>query len=204
MSENMPFLSNSKFTYYEVIESIVTALDAKDTYTADHSRRVGEMADLLCDYLGENDEVKEKVHIASNIHDIGKIGIPDQILNKPGKLTEEEWECMKRHTSIGAHILKRSEPFKSLSDIVLFHHERWDGRGYYGLKDKDIPLEARIIAVCDSIDAMTSDRAYRKPLSIEICKNEIQINIGKMYDPRIGSVAVQYFDEILRLKTNSL
>ncbi len=203
VNTNMPSLLNNQFAYYDVIESIVTALDAKDTYTANHSRRVGGMADLLCDYLGEKDSVKATVHIASHIHDIGKIGIPDHILNKPGKLTEEEWECMKRHTSIGANILKKSEALKSLSDVVLYHHERWDGKGYYGLEKENIPLEARIIAVCDSIDAMTSKRAYRETLSIEYCKNEIQSNIGRMYDPRVASVAVKHFEHLLSLKVVS-
>lgn len=201
---NIRLLPKSKYMDYDVIESIIKAIDAKDTYTAHHSRRVGGMAELLCDYLGESDETKEMVHIASCIHDIGKLGIPDEILNKPGKLTEEEWHCMRSHTAIGAEILEEVEELKPLSRVVLYHHERWDGKGYYGLEGEAIPLEARIIAVCDSIDAMTSSRAYRKPLSLDCCKNEIQSNIGKMYDPRIASVAVAYFENLVIFKDSCL
>ena len=200
MSLNRWLLPESKYISYQVIENIVQTIDAKDTYTAHHSRRVGGMAQLLCTYLGEEDEVKELVHVASCIHDIGKIGIPDDILNKPGKLTEEEWHCMRSHTAIGAQILEKVEELKPLSNVVLYHHERWDGKGYYGLQGEHIPLEARIIAVCDSIDAMTSSRAYRAPLTLGSCKSEIQSNIGKMYDPRIASIAVDYFEKLISVK----
>lgn len=204
VSSNQWLLPKSRYVNYRVIENIVKAIDAKDTYTAHHSRRVGGMAELLCTYLGADDEVKELVHIASCIHDIGKIGIPDDILNKPGKLTEEEWQCMRSHTAIGAQILEKVEELKPLSKVVLYHHERWDGKGYYGLEGEAIPLEARIIAVCDSIDAMTSSRAYRASLTLDCCKNEIESNIGKMYDPTIASVAVVCFENLVSFKEGYL
>lgn len=204
MGRDVKILPQIKYMDYDVIESIIEVINAKDTYTAQHSKRVGGMAGLLCDYLGENDQIKEMVHIASCIHDIGKIGIPNEILNKPGKLTEEEWQCMKSHTAIGAEMLEKVEELKPLSKVVLYHHERWDGKGYYGIKGEAIPLEARIIAICDSIDAMTSSRAYRKPLTLACCKSEIESNIGKMYDPRMARVAVNYFEDLIAIKDSYL
>ncbi len=196
-----PFLPQRRLLYHDIMESIVMALDAKDAYTADHSRRVGDMADLLCKEIGVKRKVKQQVHIAGHVHDIGKIGVPDHILNKQGKLTEEEWKLMQRHTSIGANILGQTKALKELSEIVLYHHERWDGRGYFGMKGEEIPLGARIIAVCDSIDAMVSNRAYRKAMSVAVCREEIEKNVGVMYDPRVAKIALENWNQLLLIKT---
>lgn len=178
--------------YHDIIESLVTALEAKDIYTSGHSQRVADMSYKLSKGLGIKGIELENIHIAAHLHDIGKIGVPDRILNKNGKLLSHEWEYIKMHPKIGCNILRKSNKLKSISKIVLYHHERWDGKGYpEGLSGLDIPLGARIIAVCDSIDAMMSDRPYRKAMSFEECINEIIINKGLMFDP----IIVEYISD---------
>ena len=127
----------------------MAALDTKSPYTAGHSKRVSDMAEILCGLLGLNRSETRMIHIAAHLHDIVKIGIDDAILNKEGKLDEQEWEMMKTHPQIDANILDKSHLLAPFSKIVLHHHER------YGLNGKEIPLELRIIALCDSIDTMT-------------------------------------------------
>lgn len=183
--------------YREIIECITGALDAKDAYTAGHSQRVSEMALKVCELIGLKKKDIRKIHIAAHLHDIGKIGIPDAILNKEGRLTDEEFEIMKTHSAIGAGILSKSKSLSEFSDIVLHHHERFDGKGYPdGLKGEKIPVGARIIAICDSIDAMTSNRRYRKALGFDACYQEIEKNLGKMYDPIIGQYVLDHFDKV--------
>lgn len=183
--------------YHEIIECITGALDAKDAYTAGHSQRVSEMSLKVCELIGLKKKDILKIHIAAHLHDIGKIGIPDAILNKEGRLTDEEFEIMKTHSAIGAGILSKSKTLSEFSDIVLHHHERFDGKGYPdGLKGEKIPVGARIIAICDSIDAMTSNRRYRKALGFDVCYQEIEKNLGKMYDPIIGQYVLDHFDEV--------
>ncbi|WP_394522900.1 HD-GYP domain-containing protein [Lacrimispora sp. JR3] len=183
--------------YHEIIECIVSALDAKDPYTAGHSQRVSDMALTLSARLGLPQDEVEKIHIAAHLHDIGKIGVPDAVLNKPDRLSREEWNAMKKHPRIGADILSKSRHLNELKDIVLYHHERYDGKGYpEGLKGKEIPMGARIIAICDSIDAMTSDRGYRTAYSLEYCYKEIKDNLGLMYDPEIGALALLHWSEV--------
>ncbi|GAA0077396.1 HD-GYP domain-containing protein [Clostridium sp. CTA-5] len=180
---------------HDLIESIVFALDAKDTYTAKHSIRVGDMACQVCEFLNLSNEDRETIHIAGHVHDIGKIGIPDKILNKKSKLNEEEWNVIKQHPAIGAKILSSSKKLSKISEIILYHHERVDGNGYpRGLKGQEIPLGSRIIAVCDSIDAMLSKRAYRNSLELNTCKSEIEKNIGIMYDEEIAECVLKNWD----------
>ena len=175
--------------YHDIIESLVAALEAKDNYTSGHSERVAFMTYELSKGLGIKGTELENIDIAAHLHDIGKIGVPDKVLNKNGKLLPHEWEYIKMHPSIGFDILSKSDRLKYISKIVLYHHERWDGKGYpKGLSGVSIPIGSRIIAVCDSIDAMTSDRPYRKAMDFEECINEVIINTGLMFDP----VIVQY------------
>lgn len=188
----------NQIDYHEIMECIVCALDAKDPYTAGHSQRVSEMALKICQLLKLEKEEVEKIHVAAHLHDIGKIGIPDAILNKTEKLTDEDWEHIKKHPSIGAEILSKSEHLRELKNIVLYHHERYDGKGYPGgLKGEKIPLGSRIIAICDSIDAITSDRCYRKAHSFGYCYNEIEKNLGTMYDPAIGKLVLKNWDQVI-------
>ena len=142
----------------------MAALDAKSPYTAGHSKSVSDMVEILCRLLGLN----RMMHIAAHLHDIVKIGIDDAILNKEGKLDGREWEMMKTHPQIGANILDKSHLLAPFSKIVLHHHER------YGLNGKEIPLGSRIIALCDSIDTMTSKRNYRDIQTFDFCYHEIE------------------------------
>lgn len=185
--------------YHDIIECIASALDAKDSYTAGHSQRVSDMAHDICQLIGLSKEDTERIHIAAHLHDIGKIGIPDSVLKKPEKLNDEEWEQMKQHPQIGANILSKSHRLVELKEIVLHHHERYDGKGYpSGLKAEEIPVGARIIAICDSIDAMTSTRHYRNAMTLSQCYVEIERNLGKMYDPIIGRYVLEHWEEITR------
>ncbi|OBR95092.1 cyclic di-GMP phosphodiesterase response regulator RpfG [Clostridium ragsdalei P11] len=175
-----------KNKYHDISESLVTALEAKDCYTCGHSARVAFMVCELAKKLGIKGKEFEAIHIAAHLHDIGKIGIPDEILNKKGKLMPHEWEYIKAHPKIGYDILSKLRKLKNVGKMVLCHHERWDGKGYpNGLSKFEIPLGSRMISVCDSIDAMTSTRPYRRALNFEKCMNEMYINKGIMFDPLI-------------------
>jgi len=184
--------------YHDLIESIVAALEAKDIYTANHSRRVSDMVEKTCIVLGLSDYETLIIHIAAHVHDIGKIGVPDYILVKPDKLTKKEWESIREHPQIGASILSKSNGLSSIANIVLHHHERWDGKGYPdGLHKTNIPFGARIIAICDSIDAMMSKRPYRQTITSEECQLEIKQNVGLMYDPTIAQAVLDNWDTIV-------
>lgn len=185
------------YEYHEFVECITSALDARDPYTGKHSERVSDMACFISELMGMSEAETQEIHIAGHLHDIGKIGIPDRVLLKEGKLDDEEWKLMKKHPEIGADILSKSSHFARLAAIILHHHERWDGNGYpFGAKGTEIPLGARIIAVCDSIDAMASKRAYRNALPLEVCKAEIEKNVGIMYDPEIARLALENWDKL--------
>ncbi|WP_037372477.1 HD-GYP domain-containing protein [Anaerovorax odorimutans] len=191
--------------FHDLIESIVAALEAKDKYTAKHSCRVSDMTEQLCSFMNLDKTESEIIHMAAHVHDIGKIGIPDSILLKPERLSLEEWEVMKTHPEIGANILNKSSSLQEISKIVLHHHERWDGNGYpHGLLHEAIPLGSRIIAICDSIDAMLSYRSYKKALTEEECKLEIIKNSGKMYDPKIiECLLLNWYEMIKHYKDSS-
>ena len=185
------------YEYHEFVECITSALDARDPYTGKHSERVSDMACFIGELMGLNEAETQEIHIAGHLHDIGKIGIPDRVLLKEGKLDDEEWTLMKKHPEIGADILSKSSHFARLAAIILHHHERWDGKGYpFGAKGTEIPLGARIIAVCDSIDAMASKRAYRNALPLDVCKAEIEKNVGIMYDPEVARLALENWDKL--------
>ena len=194
----MNCICEENFEYHEFVECIASALDARDPYTGNHSERVSDMACELCHILELPEEQAQEIHIAGHLHDIGKIGIPDRVLLKEGRLNDEEWELMKKHAEIGAGILQKSEKFARISAIILHHHERYDGNGYpFGAKGEEIPLGARIIAVCDSIDAMLSNRSYRKAMPFEVCRKEIEKNVGKMYDPVIAKAALDNWEKMI-------
>lgn len=186
------------FEEHDLVDCITSALDARDPYTGNHSRRVSDMACELCHALGLSAEDTREIHIAGHLHDIGKIGIPDRVLMKPGRLDDEEWEMMKQHPRIGAEILSGSHKFDRIGAIIFHHHERFDGKGYpFGAKGEEIPLGARIIAVCDSIDAMASNRAYRNALPLSTVRAEIEKNSGVMYDPDIAKAMLDHWAEIV-------
>lgn len=183
--------------FSDIIDCIVTTIEAKDPYTASHSDRVRHLSWVIGEKLGVSDMTLSNLETAAHLHDIGKIGIPDNVLTKPGRLTSEEFKLMKRHTVIGANIIGKASGMKEISEIILHHHERYDGGGYPdGLKGEEIPLESRIIAIADSIDAMTSKRVYRASMTLDECKQEIMINMGKMYDPAIVQIVLENWSSI--------
>lgn len=166
-------LNNNEHLAY--IETLRRTVDAKDKYTRGHSDRVAQYSILIGKKLGLSYEDLETLRIGGLFHDIGKIGIPDNILLKTSKLTDLEYDEIKKHPSIGAYILENSKVFEDIIPIVLYHHERYDGKGYpNNLKGEDIPYMARIVAISDSFDAMTSKRSYRDSLSINIVKEEFK------------------------------
>ena len=184
--------------YHDLITSVIAALEARDTYTASHSFRVAELTQQLCGFLSLSEQENILIHIAAHLHDIGKIGIPDAILQKDGPLTDEEWLEVRKHPIVGYDILHTVPVFYEVAQIVRHHHERWDGTGYpYGLLGKQIPLGSRIIAVADSMDAMMSSRSYRPGMSPEQCQEEIKRNAGKMYDPAIAEAALCHWYPLL-------
>lgn len=173
----------------QTITTIANIIDAKDEYTKGHSQRVADYSAAIAKELGYDEEYVNNVRYIGLLHDIGKIGIPDSILNKPGKLTDEEFELMKRHVEIGGNILKDNRMIKDLSDGARYHHERYDGRGYMQhLKGEEIPEIARIIGLADAYDAMTSNRVYRKRLTDEQVITELERCAGSQFDPRIAAV----------------
>lgn len=175
--------------YMESIETLRYTVEAKDPYTRGHSDRVSEYSVLIGKYLGLSDEDLHILRIGGLFHDIGKIGIPDSILLKPGKLTPDEYSEIKNHPAIGVHILSNAAIFKNIIPVVKHHHERYDGLGYPSkLKGDDIPYLARIAAVADTFDAMTSKRTYRDSLDLSIVKEEIEKNRRIQFDPQIADV----------------
>ena len=184
--------------YHELVECFTAAIDARDGYTAGHSQRVSDMAVMVAEAMGLPEKEIAKVHIAGHVHDVGKIGIPDSVLKKPGRLTDIEYEIIKTHTIIGDEILSKSHFFDELRPIVRGHHERFDGKGYPdGLAGNDIPVQARILAICDSIDAMSSDRCYRKKHDLDFCYDQIKSNAGTMYDPIIVEHVLKNWEKII-------
>lgn len=172
----------------------------EDGYTAAHSSRIAKIAHAIGSALGLSECDMDALNEASELHDIGKIRVSLQVLNKPGKLTDEEFEEMKKHSAYGFAIVSPEDA--EIADIILSHHERYDGSGYPNrLSGKDIPYLARIIAVADSIDAMSSDRCYRKALPWSVCVDEIIKNRGKMYDPDVVSAFDTYKHEIMEMLT---
>jgi response regulator RpfG family c-di-GMP phosphodiesterase len=174
-------------SYKITLEALVTALDAREHETQAHSQRVREYTLTLAQQLGLKHDDLIQTGRGALLHDVGKIGVRDSILLKPGKLNESEWVEMRKHPQIGYNILQSIEFLASAAEIVLCHQERWDGKGYpNGLAGLDIPLGARIFAVVDTMDAMTSDRPYRKAMSFEAALNEIRNCSGTQFDPNVA------------------
>lgn len=185
--------------YTGTIRALAAAIDAKDPYTRGHSQRVMEYSLLTGGYLSIDREDMETLEYAAILHDVGKIAIESRILNKPGALDDGEWDVVRAHPLVGANIM-RSVPFlEKASELVLCHHERFNGQGYPNkLKGEDIPLGARIIAVADAFDTMTTDRAYRSALSVDHAVRELNNCSGGQFCPEV----VKAFVSSLRLHTN--
>ena len=182
--------------FLHVVASLADAIDAKDTYTNGHSGRVASYARKIARRLGYSNKHEKDLYIMSLLHDVGKIGIPDAIINKPAKLTEEEFGIIKSHPVLGAKILKNIVEMPALVTGARWHHERYDGNGYPdGLKGEDIPEEARIIAVADAYDAMTSRRSYREVMDQRSVRAEIIRCRGTQFDPRLADIMVAIIDD---------
>jgi putative nucleotidyltransferase with HDIG domain len=186
--------SDRDHAHLATVLNLAEALDMRDTGTARHSQTVGRYCELMARELGLPAEQVERVRVAGVLHDIGKIGVPDAILRKPGPLDEDEYEQMKKHPEIGARILGGS----GLNDIrswILAHHERPDGRGYPSrLADADIPLEAKILAVADAYEAMTSDRVYRKSIGVRAAREQLEECSGSQFDPEVVAAFLRVLD----------
>ena len=174
---------------HQFAESLGHAVDARDSDTFNHSWEVAEVSRMLAQALGLSPQQAETVHLAGHLHDIGKIGVPDAILKKQGRLSDEEWRQMRRHPETGAVIIRPIEAFArkgGIADMVLFHHERFDGAGYpQRLQGEQIPLGARIIAVADTLSALLQNRPYRQGTSFEEALTEIGRCAGSQFDPAV-------------------
>jgi HD-GYP domain-containing protein (c-di-GMP phosphodiesterase class II) len=168
------------------VQTLADAIDIKDPVTSGHSRRVTQLSLAIYDELNDIPEERRYIELAGLLHDVGKIGIREEVLMKPGSLTPEEFKHMEEHPTIGYHLLKGPRFLRKILPAVLYNQERYDGKGYpKGLKGEEIPLSARIIAVADAFDAMTNDRPYRKALSVEEALEEIRKNSGTQFDPKV-------------------
>ena len=179
-----------------IIDAFAVCIDGKDSYTNGHSLRVAQYTRMLAQKLGENEETVQKFYNIALLHDIGKIGIPDDILNKPGKLTDEEFEMIKTHPYRGFEILKKVTTQKELADGARYHHERFDGKGYPSrILGNKIPNVARIISVADAFDAMSSTRPYRKKMPMDAIVKEIKDCSGSQFDPQVVKAFLELYDE---------
>lgn len=182
--------------YVEITQALTGTIDAKDKYTKGHSNRVALYSKMLAERLGLSSKEVENVYMQAMLHDIGKIGVPDAIINKPGKLTDEEYEIIKTHPVIGSDILKSITSLKGIEVGARSHHERFDGKGYPdGLKGEQIPFSARIIGVADAYDAMTSNRSYRSYLAQDVVRAEIVKGKGTQFDPNIADKMLEIIDK---------
>lgn len=180
----------------QIVTALSGAIDAKDTYTNGHSTRVAEYSREIARHAGLSEEKQNEIYMMGLLHDVGKIGIPDAIINKPAKLSDEEYAIIKTHPVMGAGILKNITEFPKLATGARWHHERYDGKGYPdGISGEEIPLEARIIAIADAYDAMSSKRSYRGVLPQDIIRAEMEKGKGTQFDPVFAEIMIAMIDE---------
>jgi putative two-component system response regulator len=190
-------------SYLDTIHRLVLAAEYKDENTGTHIVRMSKYSALLAEKLGLSDKEVQNIRYAAPMHDVGKIGIPDSILMKPGKLTDEEFEIIKTHTIIGAKILANSkaEILQLAGQIAISHHEKWNGKGYpQGLSGNDIPLAGRIVGLADVFDALTSKRPYKDPFPIAKALGIIEKDRGQHFDPGVADAFLDNIDEFLKIK----
>lgn len=192
-------VQNAQLLLYKgAFKAIIATLEARDGYTCHHSERVEIMSQRFCKCMNLMPNQIQIIEVTASVHDIGKVGIGDSTLNKPGKLDDIEWQEMKSHTVIGEDILNKAGKLETIAKGVRAHHERWDGNGYPdGLKGTNIPYSARVIAICDSTDAMMSTRVYRGALSAEECKKELEKGKGVMYQPDFVDIFLSNWEYIV-------
>ena len=189
-------LASTERLFREMIEALADTIDAKDKYTRGHSHRVADYAWEISRRAGKSEQYQRDVYYMAQLHDIGKIGIPSSLINKNGKLTDEEYASMKQHTTIGSAILSHVNEMPELVSAARHHHERYDGKGYPdGLSGNDIPEKVRIIAVADAYDAMTSKRSYRDALPQDRVRHEIASGRGSQFDPVFADIMLNMIDD---------
>jgi putative nucleotidyltransferase with HDIG domain len=194
--DNARLYDDLRNLFYNTVETLIRAIQARDRYTSGHSTRVSRYALLIAEKLGLTTKEKHQLYLASMLHDIGKIGIPDELLNREGKLTDEQIRQIRNHVNVGASMLKALGDMQPIIPLILHHHEAWDGSGYPdGLDGEQIPLMSRILAVADSYDAMTSDRPYRGAMSKAEAIDEITRFSGRSFDPKIVDVFLEVVGE---------
>ncbi len=182
--------------FMHVVESLAAAIDAKDNYTNGHSGRVADYSKEIAKRYGYDEKHQERIFMMGLLHDVGKIGVPDEVINKPGRLTDQEFALIKKHPGIGGRILGNIQEMPELAAGAKWHHERYDGKGYpQGLSGEEIPEEARIIAVADAYDAMTSNRSYRGSLPQRIVRSEIEKGKGSQFDPIFADIMLKMIDD---------
>lgn len=180
----------------QIVKALSGAIDAKDTYTNGHSTRVADYSKEIARRAGFSPKRQDDIYMMGLLHDVGKIGVPDTIINKTAKLTDEEYAVIKKHPLLGVEILKNTTEFPELIIGARWHHERYDGKGYPdGISGEDIPVEARIIAIADAYDAMTSGRSYRCSLSQARVRSEIEKGKGTQFDPLYANIMLTMIDE---------
>jgi HD-GYP domain-containing protein (c-di-GMP phosphodiesterase class II) len=179
-----------------MLATLSRAIEARDPYTRGHSDRVTEIAEAIARRLGWSEERLALLQMGGPLHDVGKLGVSEEVLAKPGRLDDDELEEIREHPKLGARLLLRVAAFRAAIPYVLFHHERWDGKGYpTGRAGEEIPLEARVLAVADAFDAMTSDRPYRRALGHRAAVAEVARCAGTQFDPEIVQVFLELFAE---------
>lgn len=201
--DNSGLYADQRALFLGTLDALTSSIDAKDRYTCGHSHRVAHLSCALARAAGMTQEQAERVRIAGLVHDVGKIGVPEAVLTKAGKLTPEEFEAIKKHPEIGHRILRDIPLLQDVLPGVLHHHERWDGRGYpHGLKGNDIAIMARMIALADTFDAMSSTRSYRSAMTREQVLAEIRRCAGSQFDPELAKVFLTLnfndFDELVK------
>ncbi|MBQ8043093.1 MAG: response regulator [Clostridia bacterium] len=180
----------------QIMQTLACTIDVKDKYTNGHSLRVAKYARMIAQRAGKSFKEQEEIYYMGLLHDIGKIGVPDDIINKTSSLTDEEYDIIKTHPEMGSEILKNITEIASIMDGARWHHERYDGTGYPdGLKGEDIPEVARIIGVADAYDAMTSNRSYRNAFSQEKVKEELKKGKVAQFDPKFADIMLEIMDE---------
>ncbi len=185
--QNTMLYEDVQAMFMGTLHALTSAIDAKDSYTHGHSERVALVARMIAEAIGLDEPTVERIYISGMIHDVGKIGVPESVLTKPGKLTDEEFAQVKLHPQIGARILQDIRQMHDLIPGVLYHHEKWNGRGYpFGLRGEAIPLFGRVIGLADAFDAMSSNRTYRNGLLLEEVLGEIRSCAGQQFDPELA------------------
>jgi response regulator RpfG family c-di-GMP phosphodiesterase len=193
---NQKLYRDLRDSFLQAIRALANSIEARDQYTAGHTDRVVKLARILATGLGWNEQQMRELVVGCTVHDIGKIGVPDSILNKKERLTEEEREKMCEHPQLGLRIIEGIDLFRPCIPYIMAHHERYDGQGYpKGLKGKDIPIEGRLLSVVDTFDAILSDRPYRKGAGVEVAINELLNHRGSQFDPELVNLFIRLIGE---------